>query len=155
LVGVSETEAQIIEIAVNLYLALASHSLVALALCQLNIEIGVLPQAMWGTSQRYLILSIKTVILFEVHSLLSHLSELIKPMKFLPRLLEVTAETQCNRLYRYEFPILNRYEFCFEDTIGRVYEGECQFLSDRVSRLNRQGHVKTFLKHTEAARVGC
>ena len=91
MVGVSEREAQVVEIAVNLYLALAGHSLVALALHQLNVEIGVLPQTMWGTSQRYLILSIETVILFEVHSLLSSLSELIKPMKLLPRLLEVTA----------------------------------------------------------------
>jgi hypothetical protein len=91
LVGVCETEAQLIEIAVNLNLALAGHSFVALALSQLNVEIGVLPQTMWGTSQRYLILSIETVILFEIHSLLSSLSELIKPMKLLPRLLEVTT----------------------------------------------------------------
>jgi hypothetical protein len=100
LVGVSDREAQVVEIGINLYLALARHSLVTLALRQLNVEIGVLPQTMWGTSQRYLILSIETVILFEVHSLLSHLSELIKSMKFFPRLLEVTAETHCNRLYR-------------------------------------------------------
>jgi hypothetical protein len=62
-----------------------------MALCQLNVKVGVLLQTVRGASQRYLILSIETVILFEVHGFLSHLSELIKPMKFLPRLLKVAA----------------------------------------------------------------
>ncbi len=99
MVGISETEAQLVEIVVNLILTLACHTFLALALCQLNVKKGVLPQALWGTSQRYLILSVETVIIFEIHGLLVRLSELIKSMEFFPRLLKVTAEAKGNRLH--------------------------------------------------------
>lgn len=50
LVGINETEAQVVEIAVNLNLTLACHTFLALALCQLNAKKCVLPQTVRGTS---------------------------------------------------------------------------------------------------------